>query len=55
MRIRFSKDWDHVTPTVTVAFKEGDELTVAKDIGEAAKSAGAAKEAPLLKDQKGDD
>ena len=51
MRIRFTDDYNHVTATITTAFKKGMEATVAADIGEAAIAAKKAQEVPLLKDQ----
>ena len=32
MRIRITHDYDYVTPQKTIAFKEGDEVTVTKDV-----------------------
>jgi ketosteroid isomerase-like protein len=44
MRIRFTHNWDHITPQVTTAYKEGTEVTVAKEVGDAAIAAGRAVE-----------
>ena len=43
MRIQFTRDHDHVEPLKTISFSKGDEETVAKEVGEAAVAAGAAK------------
>lgn len=47
MRVRFTKDYDY-TPSqerrVTIAYKEGMELTVKREAGEAAIAAGRAEE-----------
>lgn len=44
MRIRFTADYDHVTPAKTVSYKADDEVTVTKDVGEAAIAAKKATE-----------
>lgn len=44
MRIKFTRDWDHVETAQTVAYRNGDELTVTKEVAEAAIAAGAASE-----------
>jgi hypothetical protein len=55
MRVRFTHDHDHVTPEKTTAFQKDQELTVAKEIGEAAVQAGKAEEVPLLKEQEAEE
>jgi hypothetical protein len=44
MRVHFMHDHDHVTAESTIAYEGGREYTVAKEIGEAAVKAGAARE-----------
>jgi hypothetical protein len=51
MRVRFTADYNHHDGPETTAFKEGMELTVTKEIGQAAVKTGRAVEAPLAKEQ----
>jgi hypothetical protein len=44
MRVRFTADYDHVTPEKTTAFKAESEVTTTKDIGRAAVKARKAAE-----------
>lgn len=47
MRVKFTADYDHQWPSRAVtAFKKGQELTVKREAGEAAVTAGKAEELP---------
>lgn len=52
MRVRFTRDHDHVEVMQTLAFKAGGEHIVRREIGEAAVAAGAAE--AVVADKEGD-